>query len=99
MSENILKNPKIKNLINKGISKGFLTYKELLAAVPDAESNLELLDAVYAELMEEKVDIVDEISRIAPKTEAKTESIEETLDRLTPEAIKCMQIGVAYSFA
>lgn len=60
MSDSAINNPKVKNLINKGRSKGFVTYKELMTVIPEAEENVELLDSVYTLLIEEGVDVIEE---------------------------------------
>ncbi len=63
MSEEIQKrlegNPKIKNLVTKGRSKGYVTYKEVMAAVPEAEEDVDLLDALYSTFADEKIEVTD----------------------------------------
>ncbi len=78
MSESILNNPRIKNLINKGRSKGFLTYKELMSAIPDAENNVELLDAVYTELLDEKIAIIED-AEVEMVTDKELKDLEQEL--------------------
>lgn len=65
MSKNLLKeNPKLKNLISKGRSKGFITYKDILRVLPNAEEDLEVLDSLYTILYEEGVDVVEEAEAV-----------------------------------
>lgn len=57
-------NPKLKNLINKGKSKGFITYKEILKVMPNAEDDIEVLDQLYALLYQENIDVVEEAENL-----------------------------------
>lgn len=80
---------RFKNLINKGRSKGYVTYKEVLKVVPDAEENIELLDDLYSVFLEEKVDVIQQESaeEVSDKDladlekELKETTLESTLDR------------------
>lgn len=47
------------DLIQKGKRQGFVTQDEIMAAFPDLEDDVEKLDELYANLLEEGVDIID----------------------------------------
>jgi len=89
MSNSIKTNPKIKNLVNKGRSKGYVTYEEVLEAVPEAEENIEALDEIYTTFLDEKIDVVaeaevdlisdNEVANL--EKELKKTTLQSTLDR------------------
>jgi RNA polymerase primary sigma factor len=89
MSNSIKDNPLVKSLINKGISRGFVTYDEVSKVVPDAENNIDKLDLIYDLLHENKVNVIqdtveDEISDKELKdleAELRNTSLQATLDR------------------
>jgi len=89
MTTDLKDNPKIKNLLNKGRSKGFVTYDEILETVPQAEEKLEVLDELYSMFLDENVDVVEEaeIELISSKEvddlqkELKKTTLQSTLDR------------------
>src|SRR5205085_390274 len=47
-------------LVARGREQGFITQQEILAAVGDAEDNVEELDEIYAALLENGVEITDQ---------------------------------------
>ena len=57
--KSIVSNPKFKVLMNKGRSKGFVTYKEVLKSIPNAEKDINLLDDLYGILHEEKIEVIE----------------------------------------
>lgn len=90
MSINSVKdNPLVKSLVNKGISRGFVTYEEVSKLVPDVENNVDKLDKIYELLLENKINVVqdsveDEISDKELKdleAELRNTSLQATLDR------------------
>jgi RNA polymerase primary sigma factor len=93
MTEEIQKrlegNPKIKNLVTKGRSKGYVTYKEVMTAVPEAEEDVDLLDALYSTFADEKIEVTDveQIELVSDKELADLEkelndtTLQSTLDR------------------
>jgi len=82
-------NPKIKNLLTKGKSKGFVTFEEIAKVVPNAEYDIEALDQIYSMLLDEKIDVIatKEPELISPEElsslekELKETVLETTLDR------------------
>lgn len=49
--------PEIKELLEKGMSQGFITQQELSKVLPDAEDSVTLLDEVYSLLIELNIDV------------------------------------------
>jgi len=78
-------NPKIKNLINKGRSKGFITYDELLRVIPEAEENIELLDELYSIFIEEKIDVMEDLSAVDSVKDLDLSALEKELKETTLE--------------
>jgi RNA polymerase primary sigma factor len=56
--------PEVQRLITKGREQGFVTQAEILAAMPEAEENIEMLDDLYVALAEQGVQIVDSKERL-----------------------------------
>src|SRR3990167_9405008 len=89
MAEKTKNNPRIQSLLNRGRSKGYVTYEEVLDAMPEAEENLEILDEIYTTFLDETIDVVDQddIDLIADSNiadlekELKATSLQATLDR------------------
>lgn len=55
-------NPKLRSLVSKGRSKGFVTYKEVMTAFPEAEEDILLLDELYSTFFDENVEVLPEES-------------------------------------
>ncbi len=76
----------IEYLLNLGRSQGYITYDDVMQAIPEAELNIEQLEDALAALMEEGIEIGDgEVEEPAGKEKVKEkavpiESIEEDLD-------------------
>jgi len=89
MANSFKGNPKIKNLINKGRSKGHVTYKEVLSAIPGSEGDVELLDEIYSIFIDQNIEVIEEaeVALIEEKEladlqkELKETSLQSTLDR------------------
>ena len=47
----------IQNLISKGYEHGFVTFQEIMQAMPEPEKNLALLDVLYAEFLEQGIEV------------------------------------------
>jgi len=63
--------PHIRALIKKGREQGFVTQQELMHAVPQMETNLDLLDELYTSFLEYGVDVIDSKTDLVWKTEEK----------------------------
>ncbi len=75
----------IKKLITKGKKQGYLTLEEVLAVFPEAEENVEELDALYEKLLEAGIDVFDvesekEAARLTEITEVAALA-KKTMDR------------------
>ncbi len=76
----------IEYLLNLGRSQGYITYDDVMQAIPEAELNIEQLEDALAALMEEGIEIGDgEVEEPAGQEKVKEkavpiESIEEDLD-------------------
>lgn len=53
----------IVNLMKKGKKEGSVTQDEIMACVPNAEDNIELLDEIYTRFLQLKVDIIDNLDK------------------------------------
>jgi len=56
------KDNEIKKLIEKGKKQGFITQEEILKLFPDAENRIEELDAFYAKLLDQKIDVFETVT-------------------------------------
>ncbi|MDD2870389.1 MAG: sigma-70 family RNA polymerase sigma factor [Candidatus Gracilibacteria bacterium] len=54
---------KIQELMKKGKRDGSVTQDEVMAAIPHAEDDIELLDEVYTRFLQLKIDIVDNLDK------------------------------------
>lgn len=68
--ERLESSPAIERLVAKGRQQGFVTQQEVLAVVPDAEDNVELLDDLYSTLMDQGVEITDQKDKLIWETES-----------------------------
>lgn len=79
---------KIKKLLKLGGEQGFVTYKDILAIFPNAEENIEELDALYARLLEENIDVFEVGDEVVETKEDPLESLKKQLDELTAKEAK-----------
>lgn len=75
--------PEIKELLEKGMSQGFITQQELSKVLPDAEENVALLDEVYSLLIELEIEVHEykdtlAVSDADDSTPAEADAVEET---------------------
>ncbi|MFA7681572.1 MAG: RNA polymerase sigma factor RpoD [Candidatus Peribacteraceae bacterium] len=49
----------VKHLIKKGREQRYVTHQEVMAAIPDAEENIDLLDEIYALLVDLGIQVID----------------------------------------
>ena len=52
----------IKDLVDKGSKKGFVTQEEILKIFPDAEFRLEELDSLYIKLLDSRIDVFETVT-------------------------------------
>ena len=79
---------KIKKLLKTGHEQGFVTYRDILSIYPNAEENLEELDALYAKLMEENIDVFEVGDEVVETKEDPLETLKKQLDELTAKEAK-----------
>jgi RNA polymerase primary sigma factor len=75
-------------LIEKAQAKGSLSYDEILAAIPDIEQNLHLLDEIVEDMIEAGLSIEESARGQRKNSRLSSGDIEESLDenlQLTPE--------------
>ena len=56
--------PEVERLITKGREQGFVTQAEILAAMPEAEEQVEMLDDLYLALADQGVQVIDSKERL-----------------------------------
>ncbi len=52
--------PEVERLLVKGKEQGYVTQQEIAGVLPEAEENLEVLDELYAALLEQGIEISDQ---------------------------------------
>ncbi len=50
---------KVKHLIKKGREQRYVTHQEIIAAIPNAEENVDMLDEIYTLLVELGIQVID----------------------------------------
>lgn len=66
--------PKVVDLLKKGKVEGKVSYDELMALMPNAESNLDVLDRIYTVLMKLGIETVDALDKQEMFKSAKPEA-------------------------
>ena len=51
--------PAVKHLIKKGREQRYVTHQEIMAVVPNAEENVDLLDEIYTLLTDLGIQVID----------------------------------------
>ena len=75
---------KIRELILKGLSRGFVTQDEILELFPDAEEYVEMIDDLYDELLLKEIDLYESVAESGTETEAhETTDLEKELETLS----------------
>ncbi len=74
----------VRYLVKKGRERGFVTQQELMHVLPEAETNLDMLDDVYTIFIENGVEIIDSKDALSwkAKDQAKAESDEKKASEL-----------------
>src|SRR3989338_5196170 len=76
--ENLAKYPQeVRDLIDKGRQRGFVTQQELMHALPNLEDDIEFADEVYTLLLELGIDLIDVKDRMIWGEKEKKEDILE----------------------
>ena len=71
----------IKKLIKRGREQGFVTQDEILEIFPKAEKYVDLLDDLYAKLLDEKIDVFDTTANEVEEPKSITE-LEKEIEAL-----------------
>jgi RNA polymerase primary sigma factor len=72
----------VTNLIEKGKDQGYLLSDEVVAAFPNAEEHLDILEEFYSSLIAEGIEVVDQAPlRPVPKAREQTTTTNRALDR------------------
>lgn len=83
MPNPIKDDPKIRNLVSKGRSKGYVTYEEILKTVPNVEEDIEALDTLYSVFLEEGIEVVEETKTSDEVTDKELLELEKELRETT----------------
>lgn len=75
----------VKVLIKKGRQQGFITYQELLKALPEAEDNVILLDEIYTLFLDLNIEIIDTKDTLLTEDKKKEEKVEVTEETVRKE--------------
>ena len=59
MAESLEERPEVQKLLSKGAEQKYLTTEEILAAFPEAEANVEELDAFYRRLFDMGIEVME----------------------------------------
>src|SRR5258706_3148372 len=71
------------DLILKAKDQGFITQDEILEAFPDAEKRIDELDNLYAQLLEEGIDVFESLAPVEGEGEQAQESLEQEIQLLS----------------
>ena len=82
----------LQELLEKGRRRGYVTQEDILAVVPDAENNVDLLDDIYIALMNENIEVRDEAAEVEEEEEEEEEPAE--LAGAEEEELDLSEIGV-----
>lgn len=75
---------KIRELILRGMSRGFVTQDEILDLYPDAEEHVEMIDNLYEELLLKEIDLYESVADSGEeKVERETTNLEKELELLS----------------
>src|SRR5258706_12693753 len=66
-------------LIKKAKDQGFITQDEILEAFPDAEKRIDELDNLYAQLLDESIDVFESVAPVEGEEGSGQESIEQEI--------------------
>ena len=82
----------IQELMKKGKKDGAVTQDEVMAAIPNAEEDLELLDEVYTRFLQLEIDIVDTLEKEhlfdSEKKSKKDKKVSVSLSEISDDSIR-----------
>ncbi len=70
----------VEELLARGKKQGFVTHDQILQVVPEPEANIQQIEEVYAELLEQGIEVLEESREFAPVDGEKEEEEEADLD-------------------
>ena len=73
---------KIRELVLKGMSRGYVTQDEILSLFPDAENWIDQLDDLYEELIYKEIDVFETVAE-TDDDEKKASELEKELEMVT----------------
>lgn len=74
---------KIRALVLKGMSRGYVTQDEMLEIFPDAENWIDELDDLYEEFIYKEIDVFEAVGETDEDDEKKASELEKELEMLT----------------
>ena len=75
---------KVRELILRGLSRGYVTQDEIMELFPDAEEHVEMLDDLYDELLLKEIDLYESVADSGEeKVEHETTDLEKELEVLS----------------
>jgi RNA polymerase primary sigma factor len=70
----------VEELLAVGKKQGFVTHDQILQVVPEPEANIQQIEEVYAELLEQGIEVLEESREFTPVEGEKEEEEEADLD-------------------
>lgn len=70
----------VEELLARGKKQGFVTHDQILQVVPEPEANIQQIEEVYAELLEQGIEVLEESREFTPVDGEKEEEEEADLD-------------------
>jgi len=78
----------VRDLVQRGRQRGFVTQQELMAALPNLEEDIEYADEVYSLLLDLGIDLIDKKDEmIWGKKEKKDQVTEEKVEKVTEDDV------------
>ena len=80
--------PEIERLVAKGREQGFVTQQEIMAAIPEIEEDVDMLDDLYQTFFEYGVEIIDQNDRMIFSAKSGDVAEQEKEEELEEENVK-----------
>jgi RNA polymerase primary sigma factor len=74
---------KIRELVLKGMSRGYVTQDDILNLFPDAEDHIPEIDDLYDELLQKDIDVFESVAESGVDEDKATSALEKELEVLT----------------
>ncbi len=80
---------KAKKLVQKGQRQGYIDYKEIVAAIPEIDDNIDVLDQLHSDLLEHGVEIINQKGSIWDSEETEEpEEDEQYLSDIVDDSVR-----------